>query len=307
MGNGSFVLGMDIGGTNVRMGLIDKNYNLVSYLCVPTERIFTTDSPAENLNDLINDYIGKVQTKYSINAISMGFPSTINKQRDTILSTPNIKPLQNINIVNQLKQYFDIPIYINRDVNFLMLHDIHKNGIISEGITIGLYFGTGLGNAVCIDGKILIGQNGVAAELGHIPVLGSKVSCSCGNEGCLEMYASGKYLEKLVKDKFSQIPIKKIFTEAKNTPEINQFIDYLAIAVATEVTLLDPSFVILGGGVLQMKEFPKEQFEHCIKKRVRKPLPCEALKLIYSQEAQENGVIGAGIYAYQMMREDGII
>jgi ribose 5-phosphate isomerase B len=163
-----------------------------------------------------------------------------------------------------------------------------------------VYAGTGLGNAICIDGKILTGNNGVAGELGHIPVLDNENICECGNKGCVEPIVGGKYLDALHSE-FSDTPADKIFVAQGNHPLLMQYVRRLAAVVATEVNILDPATVILGGGVISMEGFPVEKLTENIKAYARKPLPSENLRFIISPNTGENGVIGAGICAWEQL------
>lgn len=226
MANSKYVLGMDIGGTNVRMGLIDDAYTLHRFTRVSTENVFTNDQPGKGLSSIINNYLQENDAKEDVTSISIGFPSTLDKERKTILSTPNIPILQNIPIVNLISEEIDLPIYINRDVNLLMFYDLHTQKIPTKGTTIGYYFGTGVGNVILINGEILNGRNGVAAELGHIPILNDTTRCNCGNIGCLENYSSGKYLVELAESEFPDTPINRVFAEHASHPKISQFIGY---------------------------------------------------------------------------------
>jgi allose kinase len=82
---------------------------------------------------------------------------------------------------------------------------------------------------------------------------------------------------------------------------LEQFIDYLSIPIATEITLLDPECIILGGGVIHMEGFPRKMLEDHIYTRVRKPFPANNMSIFYSHQTQENGVIGAGIYGFRRL------
>lgn len=298
------VLGLDIGGTNMRFGLIDAEYQISDFEMKRTSLILDATNPIANIIDGLKDYCNVYLKNRKLKAISIGFPSTIDKTRKVVLSTPNIKGLQNIPVANHVSNSFNIPTFINKDVNFLLLYDMYSKKIENSGIVLGCYFGTGLGNAISIDGKLLIGKNGVASELGHIPVLNSDLKCGCGNIGCIEMYASGKHLEELVGQNFKDTFIKQVFTNHLSEPVIEQYMDILAIPIATEINILDPDYIIIGGGVLQMANFPKHKLVERILAHTRKPFPAENLNILYSDEAQENGVIGAGIYAYKRFESE---
>lgn len=301
MDDNRYILGIDIGGTNIRAGLVAEDYSLCSFLFESSEQIIDPDNATGKLILFIRRCLRELAKDKIIEAISIGFPSTIDKSRKKVLSTPNIGGFNNINIVDELESDLNIRTYINRDVNMLMLYDMYQGSIPDEGITAGFYLGTGLGNAISIGGNLLIGKNGAAAELGHIPTRGHYDECGCGNKGCVETFASGKYLKRLCDEHFKNTAICDIFIEQKDSLIIKEFIRDLAIPVAIEINILDPDYIILGGGVIQMAEFPTEEFEKAIREFVRKPYPEENLNFLYSVPGQENGVIGAGIYAFKML------
>ncbi len=294
-----YVLGIDVGGTNIRAGLVNAEYQLSEFIIESSTQFMDRNNTVDKLLLFIKNFIEEHAQNKNIIAISIGFPSTIDKKRKKILSTPNISGLNNIYIVEELEAGLKIKTYINKDVNMLMLFDMYQDSVPEEGVTAGFYLGTGLGNAISINGHLLIGKNGAAAELGHIPSRGHEEVCGCGNRGCVETFASGKYLRKLCDDNFKDTFIGDVFKKHKSDPIIKKFIHELAIPIATEINILDPDYIIIGGGVVQMEDFPFEQLEEAIHEFTRKPYPEQNLKFVYSVPCQENGVIGAGIYAFR--------
>ena len=298
-----YVLGLDIGGTNTRMGLVDQEYHLADFQIVKTAELQKDGNTLENFIAVLHRYLKEQGAEKEIVAISAGFPSTLDRSRRQVLSTPNIKGFSNMAIVDRLEEEFHLPACIETDVDMLILFDMFANHIPEEGITCGFYFGTGLGNAIVINGELLVGKTGAAAELGHIPVRGVKGSGGCGNESCMEIVACGHVLSQICKEKFPEIHISDVFVKCAREPEIIQFVDDLAAAVATEINILDPDYIILGGGLTQMPGFPFRLLEECIYKYARKPFPARELCYIYSKQAQENGVIGAGILGFKKFGE----
>ncbi|TAH74841.1 MAG: allose kinase [Anaerolineaceae bacterium] len=295
------VVGLDIGGTYCRMGLVDRMNRLYHpYIC-NTMDLNGDKNFVNGLMAFIKSYINLHEKEYEIQAISMGFPSTIDHERKVVLSTPNIEGLDNVSIVDLYEEEFKIPVYINRDVNMLMYHDLEELKIPKGGVTLGFYIGTGFGNAIYINGEILLGKHGVAGELGHIPVIGNKKKCSCGNEGCIEAVAAGRYLEELCKTKFPETNIKDIYVKHGDAPEIIEQIEYLSIPIASEINIFDPHHIILGGGILQMEGFPRKLLEEFVVKHTRKPYPAYGLNFLYTLDEQENGIIGAGIYGHHRL------
>lgn len=291
------VLGVDVGGTYIRLGIVDNEYKMHNFSRYPSHEYLGEGKEIHKFVELLQDYSVSRINNSKITAISIGFPSTIDKY-GRILSTPNIRGFNCINIIEFISSSIDIPVYINKDVNLLLLHDIKQEKLEKSDCVIGCYFGTGIGNAIYINGKIYTGKNGVAGELGHTPHIGDNRKCTCGGKGCLEFYASGKYLEELTNKYFKGTAIRNVFEVHQTNPLLMEFIDNIAVTVAIEATIFDPDHIIIGGGVINMVNFPKDLLIEKIKKNTRQPLPSNELKIIFAENSQENGVIGAAIYAY---------
>ncbi len=288
-----YILGIDIGGTNFRIGLVSENFEISEFQIKPITEL-QKGHFIDNLIKQIEIYLKKDDIR--IEAVGIGFPSIVSKDKKYVYSTPNIPNLDNINVVDSLEKLIDIPVYINKDVNLLMLKDIKENNIPDNTVAIGLYIGTGFGNAIYINGNIIEGKHGVAGELGHIPVLDSEEICACGNTGCIEMHASGKKLRMILDENFPQTDINDIFLRHGDTEIIKNFIKALSIPIVTEINILDPDYIIIAGGVPMMKGFPMEKLIKFIYEGARKPYPANDLNIIVSSHDQKSGVLGAAYY-----------
>lgn len=302
MNNSDFIVGIDIGGTNIRIGLVKDDGFITNFEMHRSNEILQ-EEPLFHLGNFIKDYLEKNATGKNVVGIVIGFPSTIDKDKKSVLSTPNISGLNNLNVVDYLTPLLGIKVMIDRDVNLILQYDIFTNHFEEKSTVLGFYIGTGLGNAIQIDGHLLIGKNGSAGELGHIPVFNGEGLCGCGNKGCIEIYASGKYLLELKNNHFQDTDLEDIFVKHANDSQIKQYIEYLSIPIATEINIFDPDYIILGGGVLQMKNFPFSTLESFIVKHCRKPFPANNLSFHYSRSNQEIGVIGAGIHGFRLLKE----
>ena len=206
-----------------------------------------------------------------------------------------------------MQEKIDLPVFINRDVNNLLLYDMEQLEISEESSVSAIYFGTGVGNAVFLNGRILLGKNGVASELGHLPVLLNEKKCSCGNVGCLETIVSGIALQALQKEKFPNIRIDDIFIEEKDDPEVDLFVRNMAKVIATEENLFDPDYILLGGGLPMMNGFPKERLEKYAHEFTRKPYPEQNMEIVYSKMDQKNGVLGACLYGKKRLEDSSYL
>jgi len=299
--NKEYILGIDIGGTNIRIGMVDRNNTLHNFICEKSNSFIRGEKSLEELESYISKYI-KLNNMDQLIAIAIGFPATISKDKKIIISSPNIQGFNNINIVASLESMFNVPVFIDKDVNFLLEYEIMKRKLIGNKIILGFYIGTGFGNSIYINGNFLNGKNGVAGELGHIPVLDNLFKCSCGNIGCIETLSSGKRLEELRKIYFPDTNIRQVFKNHKHDSIIKSFIQAIAVPIATEINIFDPHYVIIGGGVVRMMDFPNKLLENYIYKYSRKPFPATNLTILYAQAGQEMGVLGGAHYARNRLK-----
>lgn len=296
-----YIVGVDMGGTHLRLGMVTTDGALQHVTVVRTSVLYENKEALATLMDVIAQYV----TEHSVGtlkAIAIGFPSTISKDKQVIYSTPNVPGFDNINVVAPLTERFGVPVFIDHDVHFLLQAEMVKRNL-SDALILGFYIGTGYGNSIYLYDRFLDGKNGVAGEVGHIPVLGSEVLCGCGNYGCIEPLAAGKGLCELHEQHFSAHPLSEVFVAYAGHPVIDKFIQAMAVPIITEINIFDPDYVIIGGGVPSMAGFPRELLETYIRKNTRKPFPEEGLEILYADAAPEDGVLGAALYAYQKLNK----
>lgn len=295
--NRDYVIGIDVGGTNFRIGMVNRRHQVTGFFKIPVQDVLGGSDPVKDLGDYLVSYREKYCAGKAVRAVVIGFPATIDKRRSVLLQAPNVKNMENLPVRELLEKQLGISVKIERDVCLTACYDIDKYHIPDDGILTAFYFGTGIGNAIFVNGKLLAGHNGVAGELGHIPADGDHTPCGCGNMGCIENLAGGKYLAVLEREIYPSTPIENMFAEHGQEPELLRFVDRMAIAAATEINILDPDYVLIGGGVTLMRDFPRGLLEKKIREHTRKPFPEQSLRLIFTQDEPEKSVIGAAIYA----------
>ena len=297
-----YYLCMEIGGTNLRYGVVGEDFRLLDFNKIQTDTL----SDAEDKGDFIRELLEPEIKKHgvcNIRCLCLSLASLMDKNRTVCYSSPNIKGFDNLRLPSILEEKFPFPVYMERDVNTSLLYDVWKKGCNPSGIIVGVYIGTGLGNAVCIDGKIYKGSTGSSCELGHIPVAGLEKECGCGKKGCIELLASGKRLEELAEQKY-HCPVKDIFKLHGEKDDVRDTVSMCALATATEITILDPEIVILGGGVVQMKNFPLDYFIQNVKANLRIPNPRESLTIALASFDAEAGMVGAAINASMLQKNN---
>ena len=291
------IVGIDIGGTHFRIGTVAVDESVSDFRKIPVKQVFFTDDPMADLTNFLRHYLRGKQPQ----AISIGFPATLDAQRKTVLQAPNVAFMENLPVVAALTEAFDIPVFIERDVTMSLCYDCREYQIPPEGIVCGIYYGTGIGNAISINGIPLVGRNGTAGELGHIPVDGSEEVCGCGNLGCMEALAGGKHLAHLRQTCYPQTAIGDLFTHHGDELSLVRFVDRMAITAATEINILNPHYILIGGGIPSMKDFPRQRLLERIYLHTRKPYPAEDLRILFTEDREDKSVIGAALHARTML------
>ncbi len=186
-------------------------------------------------------------------------------------------------------------VIINKDVNLLFANDLDRLNLSYQANVLGFYIGTGLGNALKINGKTHKGINGFAGELGHIPIIGNEKICGCGKVGCSETLVSGKALVELHEEYKLSGDIKDIFVEHINNPLIQEFIRNLGSLLSFEINTLDILKLVIGGGVINMEGFPKDDLRDLLKGHLRSECLAKELEIYFVDDSPVNSIIGAAL------------
>lgn len=288
------IVALDIGGTNIRIGLVSLiDHSILHKEKISSDILTKSRSPYTVLTELIQNFIGSSQIK----GLVIGFPSLVSLDRKTILQTPNIKGFQNYPIKKKLEESLSIPVLIEKDVN--LIHYYHTKSLPEKDkvVVIGFYIGTGLGFAISQGNSIFLGSHGVAGELGHIPLQEVKKKCNCGNPNCIESLISGKNIINIHSRLCPKVEISSLFKRYyPGSKYLVDFIDKLALLIAGQINVLDPSTCIISGGVTFMPNFPKTILKKKIMVHVRKPLPHDHIKIYFPPANDYAGVIGGSLY-----------
>ncbi len=300
MANEPYIIGIDIGGTNLRIGGVTLSGSCLNTNIFPSATLSQGGDALERLVQVVDAFRSELG-KDDCLGVSVGFPATVAKDRKHVHSVPNIlnergeHVLDNRNIVDPMEDALRMPVVISKDVNNLLTFDCVLHDLGALEIVVACYIGTGFGGAVMINGSILTGRNGVADEIGHIPYHRSQRICACGKVACAECYASGQALRLIQKEYFPNTFIGDLFANHAEEAVLREFVEDCALPVATEVNIFDPDCVVISGGVVAMRGFPQKELMRNIIKHTRKPFPAENLRVIFSEHPPNAGVIGAAL------------
>lgn len=265
-----YVIGIDLGGTNIKTGLVDESGKIIEKVSIKT---MAQRQPDEIIADMAKTVPTVCQNAgiamSEIHAIGVGVPGTCQFETGNLLYTNNI-PLSGQPIGSKIQKLTGIPTYISNDANCAVLGEAISGGARGYRNVVLLTLGTGVGGGVIIEGKLFEGSNGAGAELGHTMLIRGGASCTCGRDGCLEAYASATALisqtkEAMLADKESimwklcsgQLEKASGMTsfaaaregDASGKRVADTYISYLADGVTDMINIFQPEIVLLGGGV----------------------------------------------------------
>ena len=270
--NNKLYLGIDIGGTEVKFGIMDAEGSVistgkasVSFDGYDTPIIETVKR--ETILFLQNE-LG-IQEK--IAAVGVSATGQIDMERGIVSGAAgHIKNWEGTEIKNELETLLRLPVCVGNDANCAALGEYWIGAARGKRNVIALTIGTGVGGGIIVGGNLLLGARGIAGEVGHIVIKGEGEVCSCGNRGCLERYGSTTALIRNVENKiekgtipafekqingkaiFERIEMGKANEELVNT--VHQWIGYIADGIVSLVHIFNPDIVLIGGGVSKQEK-----------------------------------------------------
>ena len=261
-----YVLGIDIGGTTVKIGVFETNGNLLERWEVPTR---VEENGKYILSDIakeVNKIKKKEIFKKNIEGIGMGVPGPVGAD-GTVFRCVNLG-WDIFNVEEEMKKLTGLRAKAGNDANVAALGEMWQGGGYGYKDIVMVTLGTGVGGGIIIDGHILAGINGAAGEIGHIPVNDEeKEYCGCGKKGCLEQYASANGIVRIAKRYLAknqevgstlrtikEFTSKEIFEEAKKGDEValcmvNEVGKLLGKSLAAISCVINPEVFVVGGGM----------------------------------------------------------
>jgi len=267
----SYVFGVDVGGTSVKMGLFDKEGNVLEKWEIPTR---TENNGEKILPDIAESIQGKLGrrgiAREDVAGVGIGVPGPVEKS-GVVHRAVNLGWAE-LNMKEELSALLDgMRVEGGNDANVAALGEMWKGGGQGHKNLVAVTLGTGVGGGIIINGEIMTGSTGAGGEIGHIHVEDEETeACGCGNYGCLEEYASATGITRLanralkVSDKDSvlrkgEVSAKTVFDAVKAGDELaievaKQFGDYLGKGLGVIAGIINPEIFVIGGGVSKAGE-----------------------------------------------------
>ncbi|MBI4680247.1 MAG: ROK family protein [Nitrospirae bacterium] len=311
-------IGIDIGGTNIKIILIQESGDIITNITESTpdghggssEKI--KDMLVKALKNILND---------NVIGIGFGVAGIIDRKNGIVVESPNIPSINGFRIKETFEKEFSLPVIVENDANTYAYAEKWVGTGKNIDNFIVLTLGTGLGGGIIYKGELFEG----AAEIGHMVVEPEGRFCTCGSFGCLESYASGKAvvdrvissLEKggksILKDysdgNFYKITPEQVYKAALEGDSLSREVfrevgKYLGIGTANLVNIFSPEAIIIGGGLIGAWDLFIEELKKEFLKRVLEPLSSN-VQILQATLKKESGSVGAAGLIFKSIKQSG--
>jgi glucokinase len=309
--------GIDIGGTNIKFGLVDHNGKVLYREQRPT----MADKGADPLMHLVANLSESLlyhaaEEDLEVKWLGVGTPGAVDRKSGKVIGvSPNISGWQGVEIGATLRDRLNMPVVVDNDVNAMALAEFRFGAAIGYKSVVCVAVGTGVGGGIILDGRLWRGASHAAGEIGHMSINTNGPKCRCGSTGCLEAYCNSSAIisrltaklsngltpvfKEVLEGSVGNLSIKKLFAAAKKNDEvalsvIRETAEYLSIGIANIVNLLNPEIVVLGGGVADGGAGFVEAVAGEVRKRALSPSG-ENVRITKATLGNDAGFIGAGL------------
>jgi len=306
---GNFAIGIDLGGTNIKAGIVDRKGTVIHRLLTKTNYNADSQTIINQIFKLIDEIIQNACIKKAdVIGIGLGSPGLIDKKGEIIIFSPNLPQWRNVPIKLLITEKFDKPCVLENDANAAAWGEKWAGAGKNSNSLVMLTIGTGIGGGIIIDNKLWRGVNNVAAEIGHMVIKMDGHKCSCGNNGCIEAYASATAMVR----RFKELLKKGVSSLLENSDEITAKMindaafqgdnaslniiretgQFLGIAIVNIMHILNPALIVLSGGMIGSGDLLMNPIKETVKKSAFESSYKET-NILFSELGNDVGIIGA--------------
>ena len=306
----TYTIGIDVGGTKVLGGVVDASGNILL-----EARRETPHEGGTALTSTIADVARELMDAYSVGSIGISAAGFVSSDRKTMLAAPNIAGWNGVDLDAELTALIGLPVVIENDANAAAWGEAAFGAGRGHDHLLIVTVGTGIGGGIVVNGNLYRGGFGTAAEIGHMRVVPEGHLCGCGARGCFEQYASGSALMRHAREAISATPelarnllslgdgtvyglTGKHVTEAAHAGDavalaaFNTTAQYLGAGIAALSVILDPTRIVIGGGVVDAGEILLEPTRQSLIRHMpfagRHPYP----DIVPAQLGNKAGLVG---------------
>jgi glucokinase len=311
----NLVIGIDVGGTKIAAGLIDRNASFIARGishshcgCSPDQVVDEIDQIVQRLLDTPN------VDRSSILGVGVGISGHVNGERGIVMTNSNLPDWDYYPLRDTLKTCLGFPVVIDNDANCAAWGEYrHGAGRGSKDMCY-VTFSTGCGMGIVINGRLYRGASGTAGEIGHTVVNPDGPLCSCGKHGCLMSYACGMALDQMARDCLQSgedTLLKAVCGDCPDKVSAEQVAEaarqgdqaalrlldlagrYFGIGLSTIVQVINPDTIVIGGGLVHIGPLLLEPCIKSLNENIH-PVLVDSARIVMSELWNDAGVIGAG-------------
>ncbi len=289
-------IGFDIGGTNIKAGALDDQYNILAENTRPFPRGENYEVVLETMEEMVSQLLTLAKVKYEeISSIGVAVPGTLDANNEMVIHAYNLG-FHNLPLKTLLEEKFTgVPLFLANDANTAALAELYKGAFVGCKTAVLFTLGTGVGGGIILCGKLFNGGMGHGVEIGHMRLIHNGPLCTCGNHGCVETVCSAKFFEG------QGLIAKEVMDRAKDgdKPSIeifNEYLGYLSDAIVSVSMLLDPEVIALGGGISQAGDFLFDPLRKLVEEKSFFKVPH---KIVPAKLGNKAGFIGAAMLSRQ--------
>ncbi len=318
-----FLIGVDMGGTNVRMGIVTPEGKVLKKVQYRTDiskgGLALFERLVSNLKDLVQE---NFKESNQLIGIGIGVAGPIDMKKGLIMEPPNLPGLKGFPLRDFLREKISSPIAIENDANAFTLGEGWVGAAKGCKHYCGITLGTGVGGGIVVAGKILHGVEGMAGEVGHMVINPKGPLCGCGGRGCLEVYASGTGIRRMVLEAIEKGKGKGILKWSGGDPQqmtsenifeaaqsgnvtakriFNEMGKYLGLGLINLIHLFNPEKIVIGGKVSRAWDYFIGSVMEIVQERSMKG-PREKLQIVKAKCGDDAGMLGAAYSALKKHR-----
>ena len=196
----SFAIGVDLGGTNLRIAAVDEQGTLLEKVTLGTQVARGRDYVISEMCDAIRELAAKFSRSGRMIGAGIGIPGIIDKRTGMLRESPNLPGWENYPVRNEIEQRLGAPVMLENDANAAAFGEAWLGAARGQESMCMITLGTGVGGGIVLDGKIWHGMTGMAGEVGHMTIDPSGPRCNCGNIGCVEQFASATAVMRMARE-----------------------------------------------------------------------------------------------------------
>ena len=306
-----YYAGIDLGGTNTKIGLVDEDGNIIFTTIVKTDSMEGFEKTIQRLSKILLQQVKSFDLNFDdVQSVGVGVPGPVLNSR-VVKFWANFPWKNGVDLALEFEKNLGKPVKADNDVNVITLGEMWKGSAQGYKNVLGLAIGTGIGGGIIVDGKLVSGENGAGGEVGHIKVERDGKLCGCGQKGCWEAYASATGLIREAQSRLAvnktngsyeqvigrDLEAKDIFDVAKEGDAfaldlVDYEADYIALGIGNLLNVLDPEIVVVGGGVSLAGDILFDKVKERLKKYAF-PSTTENLKIVAASLGNDAGILGA--------------